>query len=269
MSSSQNPASQGRDAPSISDLTGLWRRSLIKWPNGKADSTSSVRWLQTRSQFVDLRQPVARPSFDDVSCLRELRRTHIEWLALQEGFAGEIAFDGTHFEWQRQIDLQPMTGYPDVGRLWFEGDMMIEEGRDIPYIEHWHRAVRSPQPCVGISLREIPSGRPGIVVRAGDIFMYARARLVELLSRGNLLQHVMTDAMLHDVQDLIDCEISFGRIESNGWLIEHSSLPFKEQHMLNPVTSDLVEAELRLVQFLLNHVAVADEFLEISIIVER
>jgi hypothetical protein len=55
----------------------------------------------------------------------------------------------------------------------------------------------------------------------------------------------MTDAMLHDVQDLIDCEISFGRIESNGWLIEHSSLPFKEQHMLNPVTSDLVEAELR------------------------
>jgi hypothetical protein len=241
----RNSVSNGMNAPSISDITGLWRRSLIQWPDGRADSTTSVRWMQSLRQFIDLRQPAARPSFDDVGCLRELHRTHIEWLALQEGFAGEICFDGIYFEWQRHIDLQPMTGYPDVGRLWFEDDMMIEEGRDIPYIEHWHHEIRSPEPCVGISLQEVETGRAGIMVRAGDAFMYARARPLELPPRMNLLQHVKTVQVLQEAQDLIDCEISFGRIENERWRIEHSSLPFKEQQVLNPVTPGLVDAELR------------------------
>jgi hypothetical protein len=220
---------------SLSDITGLWHRSLIAWPDGRTDTTTFVRWMQSPSLFVDLRQPTGRPSFEDAGCLRQLGRAHVEWLALQEGFAGEIRFDGQFIEWQREIDLQPMSAFADVGRFWFEGDMMVEEGRDVPYIEHWHRQLPSPQSCNGIGLYEERSGRGGIIVRVGDRFMYARARAFDLPSGLDLRQHIRTVPALHEAQDLIDCEISSGQIGADGWRIEHSSLPFKEGQMLKPI----------------------------------
>ncbi len=215
--------------PTIAEITGLWRRSLIKWPDGeKSDTTTSVRWMQSPGLFVDLRQPADRPSFEDATCLRQLDRAQIEWLVLQEGFAGEIHFDGVYFEWQRQIDLQPRAAFPDAGRFWFEGEVMVEEGRDLPYIEHWHREPQASQRCAGIGLRDAETGLAGILVRAGDLFMYARARACDFPPRLNLPQHIRTVASVRDAQDLIDCEISFGRISAADWRIEHSSLPFKE-----------------------------------------
>jgi len=48
--------------PKIQDLQGLWRRSLIAWPNG-VDDTTEVRWLQGTEVYVDLRQPAGLPDF--------------------------------------------------------------------------------------------------------------------------------------------------------------------------------------------------------------
>jgi hypothetical protein len=223
--------SVGRVA-SIADITGLWRRSLIRWPDGNLDTTTSVFWLQTPTLFVDLRQPADRPSFSDVNCLRDLRRDHLGWLARQEGFAGEIHFDGAYFEWQRQIDFQPVAPFPDAGRFWIEADRMIEEGRDVPYIEHWHRAAQCQEPCVGVRIQDVPGGRLGFVVRIGNVFMYARRRLVEAPLQGKLIDCIEQADNMTEAQDLVDCEISFGRIERGGWRIERSSLPYKENQLL-------------------------------------
>jgi len=191
--------------------------------------------MQSPSLFVDLRQPAHRPDFENVRCLRQLERAHIEWLALQDGFAGEIRYDGPFVEWQRHIDLHPMMASPDVGRCWFEGDMMLEEGRDTPYIERWHRRPRAPHTCDAIALRDATTGRAGIIVRAGHVFMYARARAFDLAPHSKLLEHIQSAAALHAAQNLIDCEISAGRIGPEGWRIEHSSLPFKERQNLAPL----------------------------------
>jgi hypothetical protein len=223
--------SDGRVA-SIADITGLWRRSLIRWPDGNFDSTTSVFWLQTPTLFVDLRQPPDPPSFSDVNCLRDLRRDHLRWLARQEGFAGKVHFDGTYFEWQRQIDFQPAGPFPDAGRIWIEADRMVEEGRDVPYIEHWHCAAQSQEPCVGVRIKDVPGGRLGIVVRIGDVFMYARRRLVEAPLRGKLIDCIEQADNMMEAQDLVDCEISFGQIERGGWRIERSSLPYRENQLL-------------------------------------
>jgi hypothetical protein len=58
--------------PTIADITGLWRRSLIEWPDGRSDTTTSVRRMQTPTFNVDLRQPMDRPSFKVVRCLCKL-----------------------------------------------------------------------------------------------------------------------------------------------------------------------------------------------------
>jgi hypothetical protein len=216
----------------VTDITGLWRRSLIRWPDGNLDTTTWVRWMQTSTLFVDLRQPSDRPSFSGVSCLRDLRREHLAWLACQDGFAGEIHFDGTFFEWQRQIDLQPVAAFPDAGRFWFERDIMVEEGRDVPYIEHWHREAPAPEPCAGIRMKDVANGGLGIVVRFGDLFMYARRRPGEVPLGAKLIDCIEGTANLQEAQDLVDCEISFGRIDAGGWRIERSSLPYKENQLL-------------------------------------
>jgi hypothetical protein len=128
--------------------------------------------------------------------------------------------------------------------------MMVEEGRDFPYIEHWHREAGHREAggaaCSGIRMREVSTGRTGIIVRSGNLFMYARRGSVDLPPCCNLLERIGT-AELPDAQDLVDCEISFGRIGAAGWRIENSSLPFKESQMLRPQTFELSEGRLRTV----------------------
>ena len=233
--SNPNPPNR-RPVTAVADIRGLWRRSLIRWPDGRSDTRTAVSWLQTPSLFVDLRQPADRPSFDGVHCLRDLGRAHIHWLAAQEGFAGETLCDGHHVEWQRWIDFQPQSAFPDAGKLWFERDVMLEQGREVPYLEHWHREGAAAQPCGGIALRETTSGQAAMLVRAGDRFMYARARPTGLPPLSDL-RGLVGDAPAADMmQDLIDCEISGGFVGIDGWRIEQSTLPFKERRWLQPIT---------------------------------
>jgi hypothetical protein len=233
-----------RPITGITELTGLWRRSLIRWPDGRSDATTAVYWMQTPSLFVDLRQPADRPSFESVHCLRDLGRANLEWLAHQEGFAGEVLWDGRHIEWLRHFDFQPKAALPDAGKLWFEGDVMMEEGRDLPYREHWHRDVADPRPCAGIALREVATGQSAMLVRAGDLFMYARARRIALPPLSDLRQLIGAAPSEDAMQDLVDCEISVGSVGAGCWRIEHSSLPFKERRLLQP-TTDTGDAALR------------------------
>ena len=212
----------------IADLQGLWRRSLIVWPDGRRDDTTAVSWLQGPNFYADLRVPAHRPDFEGITGIDGLIREHLTWLALQDGFAGRLTFDGQFFEWQRQIDYQSKSPTADAGRLWVEDGRMIEEGRDIPYIEHWHRDDKHPRtPCGALHLFELGTRAAGFVVRAGSYFMYARDRAIPL-QPGGTLPELVTMASLEQAQTLIDCELSFGRIGAPGWMIETSSLPYRE-----------------------------------------
>lgn len=212
----------------IGDLQGLWHRSLIVWHDGRHDETTWVAWLQGPSYYVDLRQPAGRPDFRGIACLRQLAEEQIRWLAGQEGFAGRLLEDGEFFVWQRAVDFQPEAAQPDSGRLRLEGGAMIEEGRYSPYIEHWHREAGLPKPYGALRLRERRTGREGFVVRVGAVFMHARSRMTILPPGSTLATCVECAASLAAAQDLLDCEISFGRVEPQGWIIDRSTLPFKE-----------------------------------------
>lgn len=133
-------------------LLGVWRRELIAWPDGRRDTTTSVHWLQAGSVFADLRLPQGERD-----------------AAIVEGFAGHITLDGDVCTWHRRIDYQPPGAPPDVGRLSFDGDLLIEDGVHLPYIEYWRRIDDG---AAGVLVLEL-CAEPGLLVRVGHHAMRA------------------------------------------------------------------------------------------------
>jgi hypothetical protein len=219
----------------ISDMQGLWHRSLLVRADAARDTSTWVAWLQGPTLFADLRMPAGRPSFAGVHGVRDLTGSQVAWLAQQEGFAGRLELDGEFFAWRRLIDFQPPALVPDSGRLRREGEIVVEEGRYSPYIEHWHREDASHGPIGAARLRDAEAGRDGFIVRAGTYFMYVRAGDSASLAAGaSLADCVAGAASLAMAQQLVDCEISFGNVTSAGWVISRSSLPYREGAHLDP-----------------------------------
>lgn len=224
-----------KSEPKIESLPGLWRRSLIHWPDGRRDTTTWVNWLQGPRFYIDLRQEAGRPDFRGVANLRALGAEQVGWLAGQEGFAGELHYADGYFEWAREIDFQPQAIYSDQGRLRMEDGVMVEEGKDIPYIEHWHREPLESAPVAALRLDDPSAGTRAYAVRVGPLFMYARSRAIGVPSGQHLKACVDEAGSLSEAQDLVDCEISQGVVVPSGWLITRSSLPFREGQRLDPV----------------------------------
>jgi hypothetical protein len=219
----------------VSALRGLWRRSMIAWPDGSRDSTSSVRWLQGLRACIDLRQPPAGEDFSRVRALDQLSIEQCTWLAKQQGFAGHCAFDGSHFEWVRAIDLQPKAPSADAGSLAWQGDVLVETGRDVAYIEHWHRDALAPTlPVAAVSLRATHEYTPAALLRVGPLFMFARDRAVLASAYRTLGECIAAAPTLRQARELVDCEISFGDAQSAGFQISASSLPYRIGDALDP-----------------------------------
>jgi len=166
------------------------------------------------------------------------------WLAAQEGFAGELVEEDGWFEWRRDIDFQPKAIYSDIGRLWIEGDVMVEEGKDIPYIEHWHREPIGSMPLWAARLEDRETGQKGAIARMGSLFMIARERYCAVPEGLTLAECVAGAADMARAQEFLDCEISQGAVTSTGWFVQRSSLPFREGKSLAPArTGDLFEMQ--------------------------
>lgn len=217
---------------SLSDIRGLWRRRLIAWPQGEADTTTEVCWLQGPQHYIDLRIPEGRPRCR-AACLRELDRKALGFLAREEGFFGKLDVQVSIGHWHRAFDYQPDTGRKDRGHLAFEDDVLVERGVEAPYIEHWVREPTTDE-CMALSLVTDAPSRAGCLILAGDAFMYARSRSAELPPGADLTACLKAAGSLEQQQDVFDCEISFGRVQDRQWRIERSSLPFREGHSLRP-----------------------------------
>lgn len=219
----------------VSELRGLWRRSMIAWPHGQSDTTSSVRWLQGQYACIDLRQPAAVVDLSRLRTIGDLSIDDCAWLAQQQGFAGRCDFDGAHFQWVRTIDFQPRSSCDDVGSLCWQGDVLVETGRDVAYVEHWHRDASAPTlPAAAVTLREANENTAAALLRVGSVFMFARDRAVPPTAGRTLAECVTAAPSLRYAQQLVDCEISFGDVQREGFRITASSLPFRIGDALDP-----------------------------------
>jgi hypothetical protein len=212
----------------IADLTGLWTRSLQAWPDGRRDTTTNVGWLQGITAYADLRQPLEIAGhFAHARCIRDLTMADCKKLATQRGFAGVFIARPEGFEWVREIDYQPRSKTRDIGRLFWQGDILVEEGLQGDHIEHWHRDPAQPVlPCAALTLKGKDDHCSGRLLRVGNRFMYSRAR--QIAATGESLSDAVEGAEdRHAAQALIDFEISAGIISDGAWKITRSTLPFR------------------------------------------
>lgn len=221
-------------------LLGMWRRSLFVGPDGVHDSTTSVHWLQGPCMFADLRQPPSLPLLRGLrgAGVRGLAHLSLEdcaALAIQEGFAGRLSHEGRWFEWQRLIDFQPQSAHPDAGSLHWEGGLLVERGRDLPYLEHWELDRTSgTAPAGALTLRDRDRHTLCMLVRVGSWFMFARDRAVQAPRGTTLSACIGAVRSLSEAQVLIDCELSLGRVTASGFRITTSTLPFRIGDALDP-----------------------------------
>jgi hypothetical protein len=211
------------------DFLGLWTRSLIVWPDGERDESTRVTWLQGLSLFADLRQPPQLFSkLSAASCRDELTAEDCLALSLQQGFSGRFEARNGAYEWVRHIDIQPPRPNRDIGRLFWRDQVLVEEGVESEYTEHWLRDVEALEPAsAGLWLHDPVCNVSGCVLRVGGWFAYARGRIGELAAES-LSRLVEGAGSLRRMQALVDCEISFGQTMLD-WRISRSSLPYKCQ----------------------------------------
>jgi isopenicillin N synthase-like dioxygenase len=208
---------------------------VLSRPGTPVDTLTEVGWLQGPCLYVDLRQPPAISGKVQASCLGELLLEEARLLALQEGFAGSFHLSAPkgdlEGEWARTIDFQPAGWLGDRGRLEDHGALLVEEGIETDYIEHWQREPGTEAaPCWAAQLLS-DDDRLVMLVRCGDRFGYARERS-GLLRPGETLLARLAGASLAEARELVDCEIALGTICAAGWRIDRSSLPWREGAVL-------------------------------------
>ncbi|WP_051965790.1 hypothetical protein [Kitasatospora mediocidica] len=224
--------------PSLTDLHGIWRRTLVREADGSTDSTTSTTWLQGPTLFTDLRQPPNLAEAVGGRCLAELDRPQLLVLSTQKAFAGTLEQDGEVFRWVRRIDLHPPASLPDAGTLHFEDGVLIEHGLYEDYLERWEPADRPAADPVGAVLEDPADGCAGQLVRLGSWFGYVRDRTEPLGTPGlpstPLTERVLGCAGHAEAVTLLDCEVSLGRIRAGRWEIVRSTLPHRVGAELRP-----------------------------------
>ena len=196
------------DIPAIPALAGMWRRSLLALPDGRRDTGTLVTWRKGRRcslicasrragrisrtppRWPILPSPIAAglpPSRASPAC--SSRRTACS------GGIGRSTFSPP--------PRGPMPdGCSGKAKCWWRPAIS-------PII--WNIGTPCPTPR-----RARADGRAAILVRGGNLFMFARERGAELaLTDSTLGACVEGASALKTAQALVDCELSLG--EANGW----------------------------------------------------
>ncbi|MEE2061439.1 hypothetical protein [Rhodococcus artemisiae] len=219
-----------------------FERTLLSRPEHPDDTTTRVTWLQGRALYCDLRQPAALPKIE-APALRALGIGDLLVLADQDGFAGPLFDNSDHVEWGRTVALHPAGPTPDAGALnALDHGTLVEQGIFEDYIEHWRIAATSPD-IDEYLLEDLDTGAPGVVVRVGGDFAFARGRTHVLDSPpldSPLHEQIRGAASLRAAQELFDCEIALGVVRDEQWIITASSLPYRVGAHLNPVFGDRI-----------------------------
>jgi hypothetical protein len=210
---------------------GLWRRRVIETPEG-VDRDTSVYWLQTGRLYADIRIPVRHRRR-----LWPMRLTDADFLQLaqQQGFAGELEVEDDVLRWQRWLDFQP-GGALDIGRVHFEGDVLVEEGVTLPYREEWERLAVTGEDRLALSLEVeyysngCPLKRAGVLVAIDGYFMLAIGRRAALPAASELSDLMDSRRYSHEARrGFLDCAIEFGLRHADGrWEVRLSTLPHHE-----------------------------------------
>ena len=228
---------------------GVWQRSLLETPRLR-DVDTTVFWLQTGRWHADIRIPAGMPDFSGIRRFADCNEQQLDWLVRQHGFVGvtQVGVEDSReiCRWHRLLDYQPTRIEPDAGVMQFDPALLIESGLYSPYLEHWHLLPDSLDGFAALQMLDV-NGALAIPAQflliAGSYVMHVRNRAIdwpENLAPGTLL----TAHAVSDQSALLDFELSFGRRNTDGWQVLHSTLPWREEQSVSVQVGQLQQNQV-------------------------
>jgi hypothetical protein len=217
---------------------GCWRRAYIRAADGTVDDRSDVIWLQTRSAMADLRLDGQRCDLAGRTALADCAADELISLAGSDSSTGYTVLDAddmaTWHTGDEGVDFQPVSAFPEPGLLsWSaDGQVMFERAPSGAYDERWHRLPGSDGPSGHVVV-------DGAVREAwyvvGQHAMYVRDRATPAPDHrridqvvADLLTAPVTDQCRSAAEALVDCEFSYAQRHGDRWMIQLSTLPWRQ-----------------------------------------
>lgn len=224
-------------------LFGCWKRAWIKFADGTIDDTTTVVWLQTESQMVDVRINADPLNISHRSGLHDCTIDELHALALNDassGFTecgppvvGADGLRGATASWNTRghgINFQPVSAFPEPGLMTWsaDGTLMMEYAPSGAYVEEWRLVPGSREP-LSVTQRE-----HGTVYRSGVVAVFVRDRAIPIPRLARLSE--LVDEYWEDrtmIEELLDCEFSVAELKEGEWRVTASTLPWKQGTILD------------------------------------
>ncbi len=228
-----------RAEQSVPDWTiGCMDREYIILDGGAKDPSVAI-WIQTESQYFDMRIPHDRPSFAGRRSLEEFSSDELAQLARQSGDTGICRVEDNVATWNSWGDrfgfsCDSMATFPDDGRLDPKGDVIFEYETPksrVPYEEAW---VQQPDDDGLVAHLTLRAERQPDPVLAVLLVVGRYAGYVEKATSDNRLtletQLKQAAGDRARMREILSCEASYAIRAGAGapYLVRHSNFPFRE-----------------------------------------
>jgi hypothetical protein len=213
-------------------------REYIILNNGAKDPSIAI-WLQTESQYFDMRIPHDRPRFEGRSSLEDFTGEELIQLARQSGDTGICNIENNVATWNSWGDrfgfsCDDMAIFPDDGRLELKGNVIYEyetAKSPVPYEEAWVQQPGANGLIAHLTLRaeSYPDEVLAVLLVAGRYAAYVEKSTSDnLLTLETQLKGAADD--LARMRAILDCEASYAISPGDGapYTVRHSNLPFRE-----------------------------------------
>jgi hypothetical protein len=222
---------------------GCTERSYISLDGGERDPSIAV-WIQTESQYFDLRIPHDRARIGSARSLSDLDRADLLELARQSGDTGTCTIEAGVATWTSWSDrfgfyCDDVAMFPDDGRLEPTGGTIYEyetSKSPVRYEEAWVRQPYDHGLVAHLTLcDEAAPGRPlGVLAVTGRYAGFVERST----SENQMTLEAQLDAAAGDCEGMhaiLDCEASYAvRPHAGGpYTIRHSNFPFREGRELD------------------------------------
>lgn len=224
-------------------MLGCWKRRYIQFKEGEQDRSTTVIWLQTLSEMVDIRIPERVLDFSQATSLQDYSFEQLLELAEQDCSTAITTLDELTkpyptASWdsdEGDAFIQAVVIYPEDG--WFdwlmEGQCMMEWAPSGAYEEDWR--LQADSRTYIAHYKNLNPDKREFVYITGKHAVYVRGR-AEVLKEDRHLRDIVKDNRENRefIEALLDVEFSYARCRKDmQFQIELSSLPYREGQNLD------------------------------------
>ncbi len=227
--------------------------------DGSDKDPSIAIWIQTESQFFDLRIRSDRPAFEGRSSLGDFSSDELMQLARQSGDVGICVVENNVATWKGWSDRfgffsEDTAIFPEDGRLDPKGNVIYEyetPKSSVPYEEAWVQQPNDDGLIAHLTLRD--ESKPNKVLAA----LLVTGRYAGYCEKSTSDNHLSLEAQLKEaagglnrMRAILECEACYAISPNAGgsYIVRHSNFPFREGKELDVPRMDpqILESSERL-----------------------